>query len=170
MKADELAAIRQAINDTSSPYTHQDEDIEEILDLTRSRYLTSGHFLLADAIAISDPTAPTAPTLDDPPTIADAPSAPSITSEPEKMTSLSLQKWQAQVANDKYLSDLDTRKWQAKASDDITKWREKSSNQLNKYSQELTGYRAEMSGVQTAQELRRAQAQIYLDLAKDNVL
>ena len=170
MKPDELAAIRQAIDDTVETYTHSDPSIEQILDLTSSRHLTIAHFLLADAITIDSPTAPTAPTLDDPPTIDDVPAAPTLTSAPTKSTTIALQKWQTQVSKDKYSADLATRKWEAVANNAITEWREKASDQLSKYAQEISQYQAEKSEVQTQQELGRAQAQIYLELAKDTLI
>ena len=170
MRADELTQIREAINDDTLPYTHLDDDLKDMLDLLGNAYLVIAHYMLSDAIAITSPTAPTAPTLDEPPVITAAPSAPSITSAPDKSTSIALQKWQAQVANDKYLADLETRKWETDANNDITEWREKSSNLLSKYGQQVSSYQAERSVIQMEQELRRTQAQLYLELAKDSAL
>ncbi len=170
MNSDELAAIREAISDTTSPYTHSDSDIEQIYDLVHSRHLVIAHFLLSDAIALAEPTAPTPPTLDSPPSTDPAPAAPTLTAPPEKTTSLALQKWQNQVSGDKYLADLETRKWESTTNTDLTKWREKCSNQLNQYSQEISAYRAKQMIMQTKLELRRAHAQIYLDLAKDGMV
>jgi len=148
MKQDELASIRRAIDDVSAPKTHEDGDIEQILDLLRNRHLVIAHFLLGDAIALSTPSIPTAPTFDD------APAEPTLTSPPTKSTSVALEKWRAVVDHEKYLSDLETRKWE-----------QKKSSQLQKYTQEIASFRAEQSTAQLKLELRQAHAKLYLDMA-----
>lgn len=163
----DIDLVRLAIGDTSSPYSHDDADIADILDLVRNRALTIAHFDLSDAITADEPSAPTSPELTSAPStpsLTSAPSSPSFPTIPADLTALlgnvpsapSLDGSPAAPSfpvAPMYTNPISLQKWQqeiaieqAEDSTATTKWINTIQTDISLYQAEVSAWAQELQG------------------------